>query len=107
MGIRDWRYLSDRIKQQSFLSGQVEACAVYECWEKRDTIDKEHENEIRKEASFCKMVLQRLFDITHTLSNNSLAFRGHAENLSQDGYQRNFLSFVSLLLDMITYCGKF
>ncbi|GFQ99789.1 zinc finger MYM-type protein 1 [Trichonephila clavata] len=63
MGIRDWRHLSERIEQHSFSSGHVEACAVYERWKKSDTIDKEHENEIRKEASFWKMVLQRLFDI--------------------------------------------
>ncbi|GFX37348.1 zinc finger MYM-type protein 1 [Trichonephila clavipes] len=79
-GIRDWRHLSERIKQHSFSSGHVEACAVYERWKKIDTLDKEHENKIRKEASFWKMVLQRLFDILLTLSKNSLAFRGHRVN---------------------------
>ncbi|GFY51395.1 transposon Ty3-I Gag-Pol polyprotein [Trichonephila inaurata madagascariensis] len=45
-------------------------------------IKMEHENETRKEASFWKMVLQRLFGIILTLSKNSLAFRGHRENKS-------------------------
>lgn len=98
-GIRDWKHLSERIKQHSCSSGHTEACAVYEFWKKNDTntIDKELENEIRKEASFWKMVLQRLFDIILTLAKSSLALRGHREDLSQEGYHGNFLSFVELV----------
>lgn len=96
-GIRDWKHLSERIKQHSCSSGHTEACAVYEFWKKNDTIDKELENEIRKETSFWKMVLQRLFDIILTLAKSSLALRGHREDLSQEGYHGNFLSFVELV----------
>ncbi|KAJ0175106.1 hypothetical protein K1T71_009247 [Dendrolimus kikuchii] len=100
-GIRDWKHLSERIKQHSCSSSHSEACAVYEFWKKNDTntIDKELENEIHKEASFWKMVLQRLFDIilTLTLAKSSLALRGHQEDLSQEGYHGNFLSFVELV----------
>lgn len=72
---------------------------MYEFWKKNDTntIDKELENEIRKEASFWKMVLQRLFDIILTLAKSSLALRGHQEDLSQEGNHGNFLSFVELV----------
>lgn len=63
-----------------------------------NTIDKELENEIRKEASFWKMVLQRLFDIILTLAKSSLALRGHQEDLSQEGNHENFLSFVELVV---------
>ncbi|GBP12872.1 Zinc finger MYM-type protein 1 [Eumeta japonica] len=99
MGIRDWKHLSERIKQHSCSSSHSEACAVYEFWKKKytNTIDKEFENEIRKEASFWKMVLQRLFDIILTLAKSSLALRGHREDLSQEGYHGNFLSFVELV----------
>lgn len=96
-GIRDWSHLSERIKQHSFSSGHTEACAVYELWTKNDTIDKELENTIRKETSFWKMVLQRLFDVILTLAKSSLALRGHRENLSEEGYHGNFLSVVELL----------
>ncbi|GBP51912.1 52 kDa repressor of the inhibitor of the protein kinase [Eumeta japonica] len=77
----------------------IQACAVYEFWKKNytNTIDKELENEILKEASFWKMVLQRLFDIILTLAKSSLALRGHREDLSQEGYHGNFLSFVELV----------
>ncbi|GBP30746.1 52 kDa repressor of the inhibitor of the protein kinase [Eumeta japonica] len=43
------------------------------------------------------MVLQRLFDIILTLAKNSLALREHREDLSQEGYHGNFLSFVELV----------
>lgn len=70
---------------------------VYEFWKKNDTRNKELENEIRKEASFWKIVLQRLFDIILILAKSSLALRGHQEDLSQEGYHGNFLSFVELV----------
>ncbi|XP_042894435.1 zinc finger MYM-type protein 1-like, partial [Parasteatoda tepidariorum] len=81
-------------------SGHSEVCAVYEFWKKKNdtnTIDKELENEIRKEASFWKRVLQRLFDIILTLAKSSLALRGHQEDLHQKGYHGNFLSFVEIV----------
>ncbi|KAL4720833.1 hypothetical protein ACJJTC_014346 [Scirpophaga incertulas] len=43
------------------------------------------------------MVLQRLFAIIISLAKSSLALRGHQENLSQEGYHGNFLSFVELV----------
>ncbi|GBP10557.1 52 kDa repressor of the inhibitor of the protein kinase [Eumeta japonica] len=43
------------------------------------------------------MVFQRLFDIILTLAKTSLALRGHREDLSQEGYHGNFLSFVELV----------
>ncbi|GBP67739.1 hypothetical protein EVAR_40510_1 [Eumeta japonica] len=47
MGIRDWKHLSEKIKQPSCSSGHLQACAMYEFWKKNDTntIDKELENE--------------------------------------------------------------
>ncbi|XP_065654649.1 uncharacterized protein LOC136081274 [Hydra vulgaris] len=98
-GIRDWKHLSERIKQHSCSSGHSEACAVHEFWKENgtNTIDKELENEIRKQASFWKMILQRLFDIILTLAKSSLALRGYQEDLSQEGYYGNFLSFVVLV----------
>ncbi|GFV98336.1 hypothetical protein TNCV_622951 [Trichonephila clavipes] len=49
---------------------------------------------------------QVIRDILSTIKE-LFAFRGHRENLSQDGLYGTFLSIVSLPFDMITYCGKF
>ena len=44
-GIQDWKYLSERMKQHSFLSGHAEACVVNELGKKSDsTINKELKN---------------------------------------------------------------
>ncbi|GBP93877.1 hypothetical protein EVAR_56686_1 [Eumeta japonica] len=48
------------------------------------TIDKELENEIRKEASFWKMVLERLIDVMLIPEKNYLALRGQPENLNEE-----------------------
>lgn len=55
------------------------------------------EDEIRKEASFWRQVLRRLFDIIITLAKSSLALRGHREDLSERGNHGNFLSIVQLV----------
>lgn len=96
-GIRDWRHLSDRVKQHGSSKAHTEACAVYEAWQKSSTIDRELEDEIRKEASFWRQVLRRLFDIIITLAKSSLALRGHREDLSERGNHGNFLSIVQLV----------
>ncbi|CAH0562980.1 unnamed protein product [Brassicogethes aeneus] len=66
-GIRDWRHLSDRVKQHGSSKAHTKACAVYKAWQKSSTIDKELEDKIRKEALFWRKVLRRLFDIIITL----------------------------------------
>ncbi|KAL4101050.1 hypothetical protein QTP88_021071 [Uroleucon formosanum] len=96
-GLRDWKHLSERIKEHGFSKNYIKACAVYEMWQKNINIDKDLENQIRKEASFWRMVLQRLFDIIITLATNSLALKGHWEDLSLEGYHGNFLSVVQLV----------
>ncbi|XP_060846279.1 zinc finger MYM-type protein 1-like [Rhopalosiphum padi] len=96
-GLRDWKHLSERNKEHGFSKNHIEACAVCEMWQKNINIDKDLENQIRKEASFWRMVLQRLFDIIITLATNSLALRGHREDLSLEGYHGNFLLIVQLV----------
>jgi len=60
-------------------------------------IDMDLENEIRKEASFWRMVLWRLFDIIISIATNSLALRGHWEDFILEGYHGIFSSAVQLV----------
>lgn len=96
-GVRDWKGISNRIKVHSSSKHHVQACAVYDAWKKNKTINEATENEIREQASFWRMVLQRLFDITLMLAKSSLAFRGHREELEKNYFSGNFLTAVHLL----------
>lgn len=102
-GVRSWKNLSRKILSHSNSHTHVQSCKIYEQWKKNKTIDKELEEKIRYEASFWKMVLDRLFNITLLLAKNSVAFRGHREGTRMDQHQGenlyngNFLSQVELL----------
>lgn len=99
-GVRTWKSLSWKIKKHSNTKHHIASCKIYELWKKNKTVDRELEDKIQYEASFWKMVLDRLFNITLTLAKNSLAFRGHREStnlLDEDSYNGNFLSQVQLL----------
>ncbi|GBP90546.1 hypothetical protein EVAR_64666_1 [Eumeta japonica] len=54
-------------------------------------------NNAKKEKILSKIAQNWLFDIILTLAKSSLALRGHREDLSQEGYHGNFLSFVELV----------
>ena len=95
-GISDWQGLSKKIKIHANSLHHVKAYQIYDNWKKNRVIDKNTETVIKHEASFWRMVLERLFDITLMLTKNSLAFRGHREEVGE-GYNGNFLSQVNLL----------
>lgn len=94
--MRNWKYLSLRIVEHGQTKNHIEAHAILELWKKNEVIDEALEDRIRFEASFWKMVLERLCRITLLLAKNSLPFRGHQESL-QDEYNGNFLSQVKFL----------
>lgn len=65
---------------------------------KNMNIDMDLENQIRKDTSFWRMVLWRLFNVIIILETAmSLALRGHWKDLSLEGYHGNFLSVVQLV----------
>ncbi|XP_065650422.1 zinc finger MYM-type protein 1-like [Hydra vulgaris] len=96
-GVRDWKGLSKKIKSHANSLKHIEACQVYDHWKQKRTLNEDTETIIRHKASFWKMVLERLFNITLMLTKNSLAFRGHSEVLADEIYNGNFLSHVYLL----------
>lgn len=95
-GLRDWKHLSFRITKHSNSLSHIQSSNLLHLWKTNQTIDKEMEDKIRYETSFWKLVLERLFRITLVLAKNSLPFRGHREELSED-YNGNFLALVNLL----------
>lgn len=98
-GVRTWKNLPRKIFSHSNSQYHIQSCKIYEQWKNNETIDKELEERIRYEASFWKMVLDRLFNITLMLAKHSVAFRGHRElsGVGNDSYNGNFLSQVELL----------
>lgn len=96
-GVRDWKHLSTRIEDHSKTKSHIEACAVHDLWRRNHIIDKNLEEEIRFQASFWKMVLQRLFKITLLLAKCSLPFRAH--RTSEETFNGNFLAQVKFLSD--------
>ncbi|XP_065665392.1 uncharacterized protein LOC136086828 [Hydra vulgaris] len=94
-GVRDWKGLSKKIKSHANSLKHIEACQVYDHWKQKRTLNEDTETIIRHKASFWKMVLERLFNITLMLTKNSLAFRGHSEVLADEIYNGNFcLMFI-------------
>lgn len=96
-GVRDWKHLSARIEDHGKTKSHIEACAIHDLWRKNRVIDQKMEEEVRFQASFWKMVLQRLFKITLLLAKSSLPFRAH--RTTEDSYNGNFLAQVKFLSD--------
>lgn len=72
-GIRTWQHLSWKIITHGNTAAHVQSCKILELWKKNQTIDKDLEDRIRYEASFWKMVLDRLFSITLMLACHYLS----------------------------------
>nr|KYP61997.1 Zinc finger MYM-type protein 5 [Cajanus cajan] len=65
---------------------------------KKNTIDKEIQEEINKEKEHWEKVLVRIIAIVKHLSKNNLAFRGTNEKIYQKGNE-NFLSLIEMLAE--------
>lgn len=95
-GVRDWRHLTDKISTHEKSQQHLNACIVFQHWRTHGTVDEENEREILKAKNFWRQVLDRLINITLTMSMCNLPFRGHREVLG-DVNNGNFLSIVELL----------
>lgn len=97
-GIRAWRKLTTKIHEHEKSHIHLNACVIYEMWQNNSTIDRAAEDEILKQESYWRKVIDRLLNITITLATCNLPFRGHREQIGiNDGQNGNFLSIVELL----------
>lgn len=101
-GYRDWKHLSERLKQHELSQNHLKSMQIWLEMEKalklNKTIDREQQIELLKKVNYWKEVLRRLTAITKYLATHNLAFRGHRED--QDSDQRgNFIDLCFLLAE--------
>ena len=65
---------------------------------KNKTIDKNVQEQIKKENDHCKKVLLRIIGVVKNLGKNNLAFRGKDENIYQ-GNNGIFLSIIEMIAE--------
>ncbi|KAG5887681.1 hypothetical protein JTB14_015584 [Gonioctena quinquepunctata] len=82
-GTKDWQGLSKKLKVHAQSQNHVSSCFIYDQWKsKKGMIDEALMEDVSDERNFWKEVLHRIIDITLALAKNSLAFRGHRENIT-------------------------
>ncbi|KAG5862740.1 hypothetical protein JTB14_001400 [Gonioctena quinquepunctata] len=85
-----------KIKVHAQSQNHVSSCFIYDQWKsKKGMIDEALMEDVSEERHFWKEVLHRIIDITLALAKNSLAFRGHRENIT-DVYNDLFRACKSL-----------
>ena len=94
--LNDWRHLSQRIRNHESFTHHAEACAIYEQWRNRGTIEEALRESLLEKANFWQNVLERLVNVTLMLAKCNLPFRGSSGELSKNN-KDDFLYIIQLL----------
>ncbi|XP_062005996.1 uncharacterized protein LOC133723193 [Rosa rugosa] len=96
-GINDWKHLGDKLKQHE---KSREHLSNLRAWNElrvrlstNQTIDKELQEQIKKDTEHWKEVMVRVISVIKRLAMNNIAFRGTNEKIYEDS-NGNFLGFL-------------
>ena len=83
--------------QQS--KAHLDACRLHEMWRSGQTVDEMTNEASKNEQNYWRQVLHRIVNVTLTLAEGNISFRGHRENLNdtEQGAKGNFLGIIKLL----------
>uniref|UniRef100_A0A2S2QBT8 Uncharacterized protein n=1 Tax=Sipha flava TaxID=143950 RepID=A0A2S2QBT8_9HEMI len=98
-GFNDWAHTSRRIERHEKSTSHKMACMAFYSFQNHNTINENQEKQIRDEANYWKLVLDRIITTTLTLTTEDIPFRGHRKN--------NETESKSKLLAIIELLGKY
>ena len=101
-GHRDWKHLSERLKQHE---NSIEHITNMSSWielhnrlKKNETIDKGIQEQIRREKEHWKHVLVRIISVVKCLAKNNIAFRETKERIYEES-NGNFLGILEMIAE--------
>ncbi|KAL9154317.1 hypothetical protein ABFS82_10G106500 [Erythranthe guttata] len=101
-GVNDWKHLGDKLKQHEHSVEHLtnlRACVELEMrLNKNKTIDKDLQEQIRKDTKHWKHVMLRIIAVVKCLATHNLAFRGTHEKIYEDS-NGNFLGMLEMIAD--------
>lgn len=102
VGVNDWGHLSDKLMQHE---DSLEHLTNLRAWVElrvrlrtNQTINKELQEQIKKDTEHWKQVMIRIIDVVKCLAMNNLAFRGTNEKIYEDS-NGNFLGFLESIAE--------
>ena len=101
-GTKDWKNISSILKNHETTNEHITNMNTWIDLElrllKNKTIDKNVQEQIKKENDHCKKVLLRIIGVVKNLGKNNLAFRGKNEKIYQEN-NGNFLSIIEMIAE--------